>query len=248
MMKKKKFEKEFERVGPPKARDMKKLARSLYGSQSSSAMIEFRPRLVSCKLYGPTMTIPRVRGSKAVFFSSALVNAAQFNTKTNTNGSGQIVGNAGGQGNAFAFSIGDIPEIASYVALYDQYILYKILVRIVSNSSPGTSNATGANLYIVPDFDNATLLTSVPQAESYSEVQELRGNFGTGGDTAYMEIVPGISLTTNAGNVIEGPMWQDCAVTTNRHYGVKTFYNTSLATDARWNVDAKYYFGFRNLQ
>lgn len=247
-MKKKNFKKDSGAPRKAKTRDLKQLALSLYRTQSSSEMVEFRPSLRSAKLVGPTQTIPRIVGSKAVFWGSSLVNAAQFNTKTNTNASGQIVGAAAPVGNAFAFAIGDIPDIASFVAIFDQFILYRITLRIIANSSPGTSNATGANLYVVPDFDNATLLTTVPAAETYSEVQELRGNFGTGGDSIVMDLIPGISLTTNAGNVIEGPMWQDCAVTTNRHYGVKTFYNTNLATDARWNVDAKYYFGFRNLQ
>jgi hypothetical protein len=191
--------------------------------------------------------VPRWRFKATSFFGATVVRADAFNTKTNTNASGQIIGATSNQGNAFAWSIGDLPEIANYVALFDQFILLKVVLRIKSVGDSG--NTTAPTLYVVCDFDNATLLSSLAQAEEYNNLQEVRSTSGAGyGESLVVTLKPCISQTSNAGNVIVGPQWQDCAVTTNRHYGVKTWYLTTAVGDPKFDVEAQYHYGFRNKQ
>jgi len=216
-----------------------------FNSLSASA----KPRY---QLIGPAEHVPRFNFKATAFFSSSVVRADKFNTKTNTNGSGQIIGATSNVGNAFAFSIGDIPEIeasttAGYLALFDQFILLKVVLRIKSVGDSG--NTTAPMLYVVCDFDNATLLTTLDQAEVYNNVQEVRSTSGAGyGESIVVTLKPCIGLATNAGNAIIGPQWQDCANSTNRHYGVKTFYLTTAVGDPKFDVDAQYHYGFRNKQ
>lgn len=201
------------------------------------------------RVIGGSQPIPRWNYSRATFFTTAVVLGGGFFTKTNLAGTGgnQIIGAAAAQGNAFNFSIGDIPSIASYVALFDQFILHKITLRIKASQNTNTTG-TGAILYVVCDFDNATLLASAAAAQEYNNLQELRGSDVGNGESLVIDLIPCISLATNTGNVIIPPTWQDVANTTNRHYGVKTWYATSAATDPRWDVEAQYHFGFTNTQ
>jgi len=201
------------------------------------------------RLIGASQPIPRWRFKRAEFHSTAIVQGAAFFTKTNLAGTGgnQIVGAAAPYGLAFNWSIGDLAEIASYVALFDQFILKKITLRIKASQNTNTTG-TGAILFVVCDYDNATLLTSTAQAEAFQNVQELRGSDVGNGESMVIDLTPCISLASNAGNVITPPQWQDMAVTTNRHYGVKCWYVTSALTDPRWDVEAQYHFGFTNLQ
>jgi hypothetical protein len=201
------------------------------------------------RVIGSSQPIPKLRFNRAVFHSTALVQGSAFNTKTNLAGTGgnQIIGAAAPYGLAFAWGIGDIAEIASYSNIFDQFILKKITLRIKASQNTNTTG-TGAILYVVCDFDNATLLTSLAAAESYQNVQSIRGSDVGNGESLDVTITPCISLASNAGNVITPPMWQDVAVTTNRHYGVKCWYQTTATTDPRWDVEAQYHFAFTNLQ
>jgi hypothetical protein len=201
------------------------------------------------RIIGSSQPIPRWRFKRAEFHTTSVVQGAAFFTKTNLAGTGgnQIVGAAAPYGLAFNWSIGDLAEIAAYTALFDQFILKKITLRIKASQNTNTTG-TGAILFVVCDFDNATLLTSTAQAEAYQNVQELRGSDVGNGESMVIDITPCISLASNAGNVITPPQWQDMAVLTNRHYGVKCWYVTTALTDPRWDVEAQYHFGFTNLQ
>lgn len=201
------------------------------------------------QVVGPTARIPPWRFGRAQFFSTTVVQAGAFLAKVNAGGvnGSQIVGHAGAQGNAFAFSIGDIPNIASFVATFDQYIITKIVFRI---KSVGVTATTGGSfiLMVVVDRDNSNLLTSQTQAEEYQNMQELRAAQSFQGDSLVITFVPTLLVPALAGNTVVGPRWQDVAVITNQHFGVKTWYNTTAITDPIWNVEAQYHFGFANLQ
>jgi hypothetical protein len=202
------------------------------------------------QIIGPGERIPRFVFKATAFFTAQTIRGDAFSTQTNLNGQGQIVGAAAPVGNAFAFAIKDIgtSDIAAYAALFDQFIITKVILRI--RASGTTTTGGGGILYVVCDFDNANLLTTIPLAEDYNNVQELRTIASVGGfsDSLVVTLKPCIGVATNAGNVIIGPQWQDMAVQTNRHYGVKTFYNTTAVTDAKFDVEAQYHFGFRNRQ
>jgi len=201
------------------------------------------------RIIGSSQPIPRWRFKRAIFQSTAIVQGSAFNTKTNLAGTGgnQIIGAAAAYGLAFAWSIGDLAEIAQYTALFDQFILKKITLRLKASQNTNATG-TGAILFVACDFDNSTLVTSTAQIEAYQNVQELRGSDVGNGESMVIDLTPCISLATNAGNVITPPQWQDMVVATNRHYGVKAWYVTSALTDPRWDVEAQYHFAFTNLQ
>jgi hypothetical protein len=211
---------------------------------SSEAVKKARIRII-----GATEHIPPWRFRKAQFFNTTVVQAGSFLTKVNAGGvnGSQILGHAGAQGNAFAFSIGDIPGIANYTQVFDQYIITKIVLRIKA-VTVSTTTGGSFSLMVVIDKDNSNLLTSQAQAEEYQNMQELRPGQNFAGDSYVAEIIPTLLVPALAGNTTVGPRWQDVAVTNNQHFGFKTWYNTTAVTDPVWNVEAQYTFGFANLQ
>jgi len=214
-----------------------------FGYDSSQLPVATKPRY---RIIGGSQPVPPWKFSRAVFHSTSIVLGNGFNTKTNLTGN-QIKGAAAPYALSFAWSIGDLPEIAAYTTLFDQFILKRITLRLKASQNTNATG-TGATLYVVCDFDNATLLAGVAAAQAYNNLQELRGSDVGNGESMVIEIIPCISEASNAGNVIVPPRWQDMAVLTNRHYGVKCWYNTVALTDPVWDVEAQYHFAFTNLQ
>jgi len=174
--------------------------------------------------------------------------AGQFKTKTNLTVSAtasQIKGAAAPYGWALAWSIGDLPF--NFATLFDQFRIRKIVCRISASENTNTTGI-GALNYIVVDYDNSNLLTGVPQAQTYSNMQRIRGSDAGDGESVVITITPCIPITSLAGNEIKPCPWQDLVVTTNTHYGIKGWYNTLATTDPVWDVDAQYIIDVMNTQ
>jgi len=204
-----------------------------------------RPKAVYFAI-GPSLAVPIFRYSNRVYSFRFEAVASAFKTKTNFTGS-QIKGAAAAYGWAVGWSLVDLPEASNLVALFDQFRIRKVILRICSSHN---TNATGlASLnYVVEDYDNSNLLTSVANAQSYQTCQVLRGSDTGNGDGCVITLDPCIPLTSNLGNEIKVHPWQDCAVTNNTHYGVKGWYATAATTDPVWDVDAQYWVDFVNTQ
>jgi hypothetical protein len=195
---------------------------------------------------GPSQRIPLFRFQEQVHKFRYQLSASAFKTKTNLTGS-QIKGAAAPYGFALAWSLADLGATTNLVALFDQFRITKVIVRITASHN---TNATGlaSLLYVVADYDNATLLTSVGAAQEYQSCQTLHGSDTGNGDSMVIEIIPCIPIPSIAGNMVSPLEWEDCATTTNTHYGIKGWYQTGAATDPVWDVDAQIHVEFRNTQ
>jgi len=195
---------------------------------------------------GPSMPVPRFTFQEKMHSFRFQAVASAFKTKTNLTAS-QIKGAAAAYGIAFGWSLVDLPEATNLIGLFDQFRIRKVVLRICASHN---TNATGLGslLYVVEDYDNSNLLTSVANAQSYESCQVLRGSDTGNGDGCTLSLTPCIPVSTNLGNMIKPCPWQDCAVTDNTHYGVKGWYQTAAATDPVWDVDAQYWVDFINTQ
>jgi hypothetical protein len=205
-------------------------------------------RRVRYKVIGGSQPVPLFRFTKAVHQFRMIVTAGQFKTKAGLTIAGnlsQIKGAAAAYGWALAWSIGDLPF--NMATLFDQFRIVRVIVRI---SASNNTNATGAGsrLYVVTDYDNSNLLTGPPGAGIYQNCQVIRGSDTGNGESIVVDLVPAIPITSLAGNMIVSAPWQDLAVTTNTHYGVKGWYQTGAATDPVWDVDAQYFVECMNTQ
>jgi len=195
---------------------------------------------------GPAMPVPRFMFQEKMHSFRFQAIASAFKTKTNLTAS-QIKGAAAPYGIAFGWSLVDIPQAANLVGLFDQFRIRKVVLRICASHNTNTTGV-GSLLYIVEDYDNSNLLTSVATAQDYESCQVLRGSDAGSGDGCTLTLTPCIPVSTNLGNMIKPCPWQDCAVTNNTHYGVKGWYQTAATTDPVWDVDAQYWVDFINTQ
>jgi len=194
----------------------------------------------------PSQAMPKFRAPEKVFRFRFETLASAFKTKTNFTGS-QIKGAAAAYGFAIGWSLVDLPAAASLVALFDQFRITKIVLRIAASKNTNTTG-TGAIIYIVEDYDNSNLLTSVATAQEYQSCQTIHGSDVGEGEGALITLTPCIPIPSILGNEVKPCPWQDCAVTNNTHYGVKGWYATTAVTDPVWDVDAQYWVEFVNTQ
>ncbi len=209
---------------------------------------------------GPGLCLPSFRFKPAVFFTSVRVQGIVFNTHTGLTGASLIAGAAASYGGAMAFALDDTPDSAACISLFDQFMLYRVVVQIEGFRAGTTTSSNSMNkLYICCDYDNTTVPASAEQVESYQNCQILRG-FSyerTSGMTGSCPLPDNIQIDTQlcvdvdagGGTTIIPATWEDCA-TANivDHFGIKFWYATGATTDAAWTVQAQYFLGFRNTQ
>lgn len=212
------------------------------------------------KKMGPMLCLPSFKFKPAVFFTSVRVQGIVFNTHTGITGASLIAGAAASYGGALAFALDDTPDSAAYISLFDQFMLYRVVLQIEGFRAGFSASSSGmSKLYVVCDYDNTTVPASAEQCESYQNCQILRGFFGerASGLTVSAPLPDNLQVDTQlcvdvdagGGTTIIPATWEDCATANvTDHFGVKFWYATGATTDAAWTVQAQYFLGFRNTQ
>jgi len=160
---------------------------------------------------------------------------------------------------AFAFSLGDLPQVASWSALFDQYRIEKIKLRFmyrgssISILSAASPNALLPMAHVVLDFDDSNALTTIASALEYATHRYLRP-----GDSLEIEFTPAIARALYASGAFTGyelipsnQVWIDMANTGVPHYGVKGVIEnltTASTENVVWDVNATYVVSFSNVR
>lgn len=202
-----------------------------------------KPKL---RLIGPTQTIPSWRFPKYTeYWSQNLVIGSSFQVHTGLTGD-NIQGAAAAFGGSFAFAIGDIADIASLQQVFDEFLLYRVVVTIRARAP---STVAPAQLYVIVDYDDSTAPASLQATTANQYCQEVRCQLTPNiGDSIVVDTELTHTISAAAGTIVVPATWQNVATTSNSHFGVKFWYQTTAVTDGSWRVDAMYYYGFRNTQ
>jgi hypothetical protein len=193
---------------------------------------------------GPGMAIPPYKFNEKIHEFRMTVPASAFKTKTNLTGS-QIKGAAAAYGFALAWSAVDMPF--NFSTLFDQYRLKEVNL-VISSSKNTNTTGLGSLLYVVKDIDNSTLFGSAAQAQTYASCTTVRGSDAGEGESLIVHCIPCVPVPSILGSLVLESPWQDLAVNTNTHYGIKGWYATAAATDPVWDVEAQYVIECRNTQ
>lgn len=160
-----------------------------------------------------------------------------------------------GFGFSFNFTFGDLDGVTSLGSLFDQYRLDAVTLHIVPDQNalqvPTQSSTSFNPLYVVIDYDDSTNPTSAAYCRQYNNCIELMP-----GESLSRTIAPVVELAT----VISGtatnstqvrPQWQDCAITTLSHRGIKIWCPAATASQTllqTWTVYAEYFVSMRNVR
>jgi hypothetical protein len=134
---------------------------------------------------------------------------------------------------------------------WDQYKLLAVRVTISPDQNAVGLFTNSANsytpLYTVVDYDDATNLTSVGQAEAYNNCIVLGA-----GESCSRLFRPRMALAAYSGAFTgfanTGDLWLDAASTTVQHYGVKIYIPGATAAQVQlpsWQISTEYFFAFR---
>lgn len=135
----------------------------------------------------------------------------------------------------FNFRLDQLPNYSDFQNLYDQYMIKKIVFKIIPKYSESALVTGGATTGINPnnqmqqihsciDYDDNTLPTSVDQLCQYQTHKMTRGNL-----VHTRVFVPKceINVTSSAGvasaNAPKAYQWLDCDAPTIPHNGIKVF-------------------------
>jgi len=146
----------------------------------------------------------------------------------------------------YAFQISAINAVSSYLAIFDQYCIYAVYVRLIPNSEYPTSGTLGS-LATAIDYDNVNNLGSWSGIQDYGTVNVTQVESGVSVER-YLEPCAAPALYNSAGAFTGfgvGRFWLDSANSGIPHYGFRTYVNGSTINYTML-VNVTYILGFRN--
>lgn len=128
-----------------------------------------------------------------------------------------------------AFTLGDLPDVTDFTALYDQYKISKVVVKWLprgNQSDLGISGSTAltgniSRMFSVLDFDDDATPSSIDQLCQYQNMKI------TGTHQVHSRVFkPAVRIEAATGlgttaNIIKRDQWIDVTNTNIKHYGVK---------------------------
>jgi hypothetical protein len=160
---------------------------------------------------------------------------------------------------SISVEIGDLPQIASFSALFDQFRIEKLHFRLTpdtnvrDDSQSSSPNQSVPALYVVIDHDDASAPASIAALQEYDNVE-----FCTGYQGMSVEFVPSITPAVFASGAFNSyevrpsdRTWIDIANTTTPHYGIKfgvTALQTSSTSTWIWTVACWVTVSFKNTR
>lgn len=146
------------------------------------------------------------------------------------------------------FTLNDVPNVAEFTSLYDQYqikgIKYSLIPRI-SETDPAQQSLP--NIGSVIDQDDASAPTSIDQLTQYQNFRLTRGNKV---HSRYWK--PAIAQEVFGGGVLTAyaprkNVWIDCNSAAVPQYGIK-FFIQQTAVVITFDVKIDYYIAFKNVR
>ncbi len=165
--------------------------------------------------------------------------------------------NTGGFGAVFAFSLGDLPQLSQYSAVFDQFKIEEVQLKFIPLVTQLVTTNTATNFVdpsqFVLDFDDDNTLANENSALDYNNCQTAQ---------SYEEVLiilrPGVAPAYYQGGAFSGygvqgsaEHWLDIASSTIKHFGVKVWVGALAAASsmvAGWTVYGKYTVSFRNTR
>jgi len=147
----------------------------------------------------------------------------------------------------FNFLISNLDQTSSLVAVFDQYRIECIEIWLIPQEVNNTSGTYGTGLlYSVTDYDDANALTTIGQANDYTNVMVTPAQ-----DIHYRKFVPHCAVAIFSGaftsyeNVVSP--WIDASSTGVQHYGIKVACGVVGAAQ-NYNLQVRYHCQWRNVR
>jgi hypothetical protein len=148
---------------------------------------------------------------------------------------------------ATSFSVNSLDQISQLGAVWDQYKIEEIEVWLFSNTMGASTGAQQGLVYSVLDYDDASNLSTIGQAEDYTNVVTMIPT-----DSIYRRFRPHVAVAAYSGTFtsfsnVEAP-WIDFASPNVQHYGLKLAATATAAAVSFYTLQVRYHLAFRNVR
>lgn len=151
-----------------------------------------------------------------------------------------------------SFTLGDIPDVTDFTALYDQYKILALKVQWLprGNSSDVANQGSISRMFSVIDRDDDATPSSIDQLCQY---ESLKVTPTTQVHKRYFkpsirrEIATGLGTT---GSEVANPQWIDVTNTNVKHYGLKLAIQgpTPVGLSITYDAMVTFYMAFKNVR
>jgi len=147
----------------------------------------------------------------------------------------------------FNFTLSQLDQAATWTAVFDQYQIARLEVRLIPRVDSNTTATTGFGLvYSAVDYDDSTAppsVASLEQRENCNVESALREQSVVFTPHAALAAYSGVF--TSFANVKE--MWIDSGSATVQHYGFKTAWTSTTTNNQTIDVITRMVVRFRNV-
>jgi len=204
-----------------------------------------------------------LRGRKRLSMGTRLSNVYTYrqyvdSSQLNFAGMASLAGFFNGQGHQF--TIGMLPQINTFAALYDQYriakIEFRIIPRAISNVPLGgdegaVSAGVKARIIYAIDYDDANLPTTYNQLREYGNAKTMDLQFGRSRTIIWTPTVSAeifnSPVSTSYGS--RRSPWLDIASTSVPHYGLKLgIEGTTINNQYTVDYEVRYLVQFKSVR
>jgi len=152
----------------------------------------------------------------------------------------------------YSFALSDIPQVATFTALFDQYRINKITAKFFprgDNNPSGSTNASKSTIfYMCTDSDD------IGSIGSAGILQRANLKYDSAVKPRTITFVPRAANTVYntplaAYGIAKPGMWLDIATTSVPHYGLRTYLGTTASnSDISYDVIFKYNVSFKDVR
>lgn len=152
----------------------------------------------------------------------------------------------------YSFKLNDLPNYTEFTALFDQYKITGIKIRLIPEQN---QQALGVGVFNIPpiytviDYDDDTALTAITDAMQY---QNCKIHTTISGSQIVRFFRPHIAVAAYSGTFTsymnKSMQWIDSASPDTRHYGFKIIVAAITTLDTTFSVVATYYLKMRNVR
>jgi len=150
---------------------------------------------------------------------------------------------------AFIFRLNDVPNVAEFTGLYDQYKINLVKWTLIprGNSSDVTTQGNSMGVFTALDYDSNVAPTALNDLLQY---QNMRMTRSTQQHKRVFRPVARDALIGSAGAIVGGIYkgWIDCNVDNVPHYAIKYWFQALPSGTQQYDLKIDYYLAFKNVR
>jgi len=147
--------------------------------------------------------------------------------------------------NNYFFQLYSLNAVNSIVALFDQYCIYAVNVRVQAARESGDSGNFGSIATAI-DYDNVNNLGSFTALQDYSTCVTSQLEPAVSYERFIKPAVAPVVYQSSGTAYSVDRMWINCSNTSVQHYGLRLMFSGNTASGLTYNVFISYVIGLRN--